>query len=229
MVSARRCRRRQVDSGVAVWVTVAGPGRAARTGRRSSRPRAPLPGRGRSRAAPRRCGRSTPRRSGGSSTPRAPGSPRPRRTTTSWTGIASGHCLLRQIRSCPETIFIVTVSGETCQVQASVIAGLQVQHDRDVASRRSGAAMLGGDVDVVVGSRARSGPGAPASASASGVGVGVGVTVWCALPPWPLPPLPPLPPFLVGLVGGHGRGRAGQGGRAGLLGLCRPTSRRCRG
>jgi len=43
------------------------------------------------------------------------------RTTTSSTGITSGQCLLRQIWSCPETMFIVTVSGETCQVQATVV------------------------------------------------------------------------------------------------------------
>ena len=35
--------------------------------------------------------------------------------------MASGHCLLSQIWSCPETMFMVTVSGETCQVQASEV------------------------------------------------------------------------------------------------------------
>ena len=35
--------------------------------------------------------------------------------------MASGHSSLSQILSRPETMFIVTVSGETCHVQASEV------------------------------------------------------------------------------------------------------------
>ena len=35
--------------------------------------------------------------------------------------MASGHCLLSQILSRPETMFIVTVSGDTCHVHATEV------------------------------------------------------------------------------------------------------------
>ncbi len=43
------------------------------------------------------------------------------RTTTSCSGIASGHCLLSQIWSWPETMLSRIVSAERCQVQASLV------------------------------------------------------------------------------------------------------------
>src|SRR6187551_3073453 len=43
-----------------------------------------------------------------------------RRTTTSWSGIAAGQSLLDQMWSWPELISMTTVSGETCQVHASL-------------------------------------------------------------------------------------------------------------
>ena len=45
--------------------------------------------------------------------------PTSRRTTTSRVGIAAGHWRLDQMSSGPEVIFIVIVSAETVQVQAS--------------------------------------------------------------------------------------------------------------